>query len=99
MKEQVKPQRRGRAIAMTEVEVDDFLGSERMCRLATVGAAGVPHVSPLWFVWDGSGLWLNSIVGSQRWRNVQRNPMVSVVIDAGETFQELRGVEVIGAAR
>src|SRR5712664_2224063 len=49
-------QRRGRVIAMSTGEMDAFLGQERTCRLATVGAGG-PHVSPVWFVWAGGALW------------------------------------------
>jgi hypothetical protein len=55
-------------------------------------------VSPLWFVWDGTALWLSSIVKSQRWADVMRNPRVSIVVDAGEEFRELRGVELLGLA-
>ena len=91
-----KQQRRGRSIAMTSEELDHFLRTERMCRVATVDVDGRPHISPLWFVWDGSALWLNSIVRSQRWVNVERNPNVSVAIDAGEGYGELRGAELIG---
>jgi nitroimidazol reductase NimA-like FMN-containing flavoprotein (pyridoxamine 5'-phosphate oxidase superfamily) len=32
-----RAQRRGRAIAMTAAEVDEFLATERTCRVATVG--------------------------------------------------------------
>ena len=51
----MKAQRRGRRIAMTPEEVDNFLEQERTCRVATVNGDGSPHVSPLWFVWiDGA---------------------------------------------
>lgn len=83
---------------MTDDEMNTFLGEERMCRVGTVGADGAPHVSPLWFVWDGSALWLNSVVKSQRWTNLVREPRVSISIDAGVGFFELRGVELIGTA-
>ncbi|TMK54281.1 MAG: pyridoxamine 5'-phosphate oxidase family protein [Actinobacteria bacterium] len=92
----MKEQRRGARIAMSAEERDAFLGEERMCRVATVGAGGAPHVSPLWFVWDGNALWLNSVVKSQRWTNAVRDPRVSIVVDAGREFDELRGVEFIG---
>jgi PPOX class probable F420-dependent enzyme len=82
---------------MTAQELDVFLREERMCRVATVGPDGRPHNSPLWFVWDGSALWLNSIVKSQRWANLARNPQVSVIVDAGHDFGELRGAELIGS--
>lgn len=82
---------------MSAEELDDFLGSQRTCRVGTVGGNGAPHVTPLWFVWDGEALWLNSIVASQRWTNLDRDPRVSVVVDAGDEFGELRGVELEGA--
>jgi hypothetical protein len=39
---------------MTPDEIDAFLSSQRVCRVATIGARDRPHVAPLWFVWDGS---------------------------------------------
>lgn len=91
-------QRRGRAIAMSEAERDAFLADERTCRVATVGADGAPHVSPLWFGWSGGALWLFSITRSKRWRDVERDPRISVVVDAGAEYTELRGVEISGHA-
>jgi len=90
-------QRRGGKIAMTSEELDAFLASERTCRVGTVNRDGSPHVSPLWFVWDGSAIWLNSIVRSQRWVNILREPRVCVVVDGGVEFGELRGVELAGS--
>lgn len=92
----LKPQRRGRRIAMSPAEVDTFLGAERTCRVASVGADGRPHVAPLWFVWDGSSLWLNSLVRSQRWTDLTRDPRIAVVVDGGVEFSELHGVELTG---
>jgi PPOX class probable F420-dependent enzyme len=81
---------------MTAEERDSFLRSERTCRVATVGGEGAPHVSALWFVWDGEALWLNTLVRSQRWTNLERDPRISVLIDAGDDYMALRGVELIG---
>lgn len=83
---------------MTADEVDAFLTGERTCRVATVDGQGQPHVTPLWFAWDGAALWLNSLVRSQRWTDLVRNPHVAVVVDAGTSYGELRGVEMRGAA-
>jgi PPOX class probable F420-dependent enzyme len=82
---------------MSSDELDAFLTEERTCRVATVGRDGKPHNSPLWFAWDGSALWLNSIVKSQRWTDIARDPSVSIIVDAGHDFGELRGAELIGA--
>jgi hypothetical protein len=94
----MKEQRRGRKIAMTSQEVDVYLASARTCRVATVGADGAPHVTPLWFAWDGASLWLTSMVKSQRWTDLQRNNRISVMVDSGHDFMELQGVELRGVA-
>jgi hypothetical protein len=83
---------------MTPEERDQFLASERTCRVATADGHGAPHVTPLWFAWDGTSLWLTSLVNSQRWTDLQRDPRVSAVVDAGDGYMELRGVELRGKA-
>jgi Pyridoxamine 5'-phosphate oxidase len=95
----MKEQRRSRRIAMSPEERDEFLATERTCRVATVKSDGAPHVSALWFVWDGEALWLTSIVKSQRWTDIEREQRVSVLVDTGHDFGELRGVEISGSAQ
>jgi hypothetical protein len=92
---EAKRQRRARRIAMTDAERDEFLGAERTCRVATVGTEG-PHVAPLWFVWHDGALWLTSLNRSQRWTDLERDPRIAVVVDAGHDYVELRGVELRG---
>ncbi|MEZ0088903.1 pyridoxamine 5'-phosphate oxidase family protein [Streptacidiphilus sp. EB129] len=89
----------GRRIMMTPAERDDFLSRQRTCRVASVSADGRPHVTPLWFVWDGSALWLYSITRSRRWTELARDPRIAVVVDAGEEYGDLRGVELTGDVR
>jgi hypothetical protein len=91
-----KEQRRGRRIAMSKEELDQFLGAERTCRVATTSETSGPHNTPLWFVWDGEALWLTSLVRSQRWTDLERDPRVAVLVDAGEEYGELRGAELKG---
>ncbi|MGW0998631.1 pyridoxamine 5'-phosphate oxidase family protein [Streptomyces sp. NPDC002523] len=92
----VTQQRRGRKIMMTPGELDAFLAAQRTCRVATVSADGAPHVSALWFTWDGTSLWLYSVVRSARWAQLRRDPRVAVVVDSGEEYGQLRGVELSG---
>jgi hypothetical protein len=92
----MKEQRRGRAIAMTTEERDTFLDEQRVCRVASLGADGSPHVAPLWFVWHDGHLWLSSLTPSQRWTDLNRDPRVAVTVDAGVAYYELRGVELRG---
>ncbi|MFC5235318.1 pyridoxamine 5'-phosphate oxidase family protein [Pseudonocardia zijingensis] len=92
----MREQRRARRIAMTPAEVDEFLAEQRTCRVATTGPDG-PHATPLWYAWHGGALWLTSVVRSQRWADLQRDPRIAVVVDAGTDYGELRGVELRGS--
>jgi hypothetical protein len=94
--ELIGTQRRRRKIALAPDEVDMLLAEQRVCRVATLTSRGAPHVSPLWFVWDGTSLWLYSIVSSQRWADLLRDARAAVVVDAGVHYDELRGVELRG---
>ncbi|MFF9572581.1 pyridoxamine 5'-phosphate oxidase family protein [Streptomyces sp. NPDC014685] len=91
-------QRRGRRIMMTDAERDAYLTRQRTCRVATVSADGSPHVGALWFVWDGTSLWLYSITRSLRWSQLCGDPRVAVVVDDGVEYTRLRGIELRGEA-
>ncbi|MFU0437139.1 pyridoxamine 5'-phosphate oxidase family protein [Streptomyces sp. KAI-26] len=91
-------QRRGRRIMMTPEERDAYLREQRTCRVATLAADGPPHIGALWFVWDGTSLWLYSITRSLRWSQLRKDPRIAVVVDDGEEYDELRGVELSGTA-
>jgi len=84
-------------IAMNSEELTSFLGEQHTCRFATTGPDG-PHVAPVWFVWDGQAIWVYSLIRSQRWANVSRDPRVAVVVDDGHHYHELHGVEIEGQA-
>jgi pyridoxamine 5'-phosphate oxidase family protein len=63
----------------------EYLAEARLGRLATVGADGMPHVVPLGWTYnpaldtiDVSG---RNFAASQKFRNVQRNPNVALVVD------------------
>ncbi|MFJ4840128.1 pyridoxamine 5'-phosphate oxidase family protein [Streptomyces sp. NPDC088746] len=89
-------QRRGRRIMMTDEERDAYLTRQRTCRVATVSPEGMPHIGALWFVWDGTSVWLYSLTRSRRWAQLRRDPRAAVVVDDGTEYGELRGVELSG---
>lgn len=83
---------------MSQEEREAFLLTERTCRVGSHGHDGAPHVTALWFVWYDEALWLTSLVKSQRWTDIQRDPRVSVLIDSGAEFMDLKGMEIRGQA-
>src|SRR4051812_44842736 len=92
----MREQLHSRRVMMSQEERDLFLREQRTCRIATVSADGRPHVTPLWFVWDGSAFWLYSITRSRRWAELEHDPRIAAVVDTGEGYGELRGVELTG---
>jgi len=53
------------------------LADEGVAWLTTAGADGQPQSSPIWFIWDGSSLWLRSQARAGKVRNIEANPMVA----------------------
>ncbi|MCU1367085.1 MAG: hypothetical protein JWN39_2724 [Ilumatobacteraceae bacterium] len=94
----MRPQRRGAATIMDDVRRDELLRTQRTCRVATIGGGGQPHATAMWFVWDGSAIWLNSLSRTQRWTDIIRDPRLSVLVDGGEEFLDLYGIEIVGTA-
>ena len=86
----------------TEAEID-YLSSQRLCRLATVGAAGQPHVVPVRFRYNAEldiiELGGGGFGGSKKFKDVLGNPGVALVVD-DLTPQPARprGIEVRGRA-
>ena len=74
--------------AMTQAEIDKFLAEKLVARVATLRRNGGIHITPLWYSWDGSALWL--ILGKKRQHvsNLRSNPTISVVIDKDVRPQE-----------
>ena len=79
----MREQRRGRKIAMAANELDAFLREERTCRVATVGADGRPHNTPLWFVWDGSAIHIYSLTHGAKQKHIAANDKVALHFDSG----------------
>lgn len=90
--------RRG-AIRMSEREVRDFLEASRTLVLCSNGRDGVPHPMPMWYRLDPDGsVVMTTFTKSQKVRNLERDPRVSLLVEDGETYAELRGVVLYGRA-
>ncbi|MHB8513030.1 MAG: pyridoxamine 5'-phosphate oxidase family protein [Actinomycetota bacterium] len=83
-------------LRLTPSEIDDLLRSERTARVGTTSSDGYPHVMPMWFVWDGAALWINSLIRSRRTRDFEHGSKAAVCIDTGIEYGELRGAVLYG---
>ena len=84
----------------------DYLRTQRLARIATASAKGIPEVSPVGFEFDGKYFWIGShsqeiFLKTRRHRNITSgNRRVSIVIDdlASVTPWKPRGIKVSGIA-
>jgi PPOX class probable F420-dependent enzyme len=80
-------------------KVEQFVALERVCRVATSGAAGMPHVVPVCHALGGGKLYIGSGKG-RKVKNLAENPQVTVVVDVySDAWSLLRGVMIQGRAR
>ncbi len=54
------------------------LRNERIIWLTTVGPDGMPHARPVWYVWDGTTVWVYSRPNMQKIRDIAVHPNVSL---------------------
>jgi PPOX class probable F420-dependent enzyme len=79
-------------IRMTELEVTGLLEARHTVICATTGADGWPHVVPLWYVVRDGEVWVWTYAASQKVVNLERDPYATLLVEAGESYAELRGV-------
>ena len=85
-------------IRMTEEEVDAFLQGRLVMNVASIGPDGRPHLVAMWYGFlDGApAFWTYG--KSQKVMNLRRDPRITCLMESGDTYGELRGVELVGTA-
>lgn len=79
---------------MTPREVTAFLDEQKVVACATHGARGWPHVIPLWYVPRSGQIWGWTYAKSQKVRNLERDDRATLQLEAGDQYQELRGLMI-----
>ncbi len=72
----------------------DLMQKKVFAGLATLMPDGSPQVTPVWIDFDGENLLVNTAVGRQKDRNLQRDPKVSIMLmdpDNPYRYLEVRG--------
>jgi PPOX class probable F420-dependent enzyme len=82
---------------LDESAVQQVLATKEVVLLATVQPDGAPLAMPMWFLHDPATLTMISVAGTQKVRNLHRDPRVCVVAEGGRTG-DVRGVSVHGRA-
>jgi PPOX class probable F420-dependent enzyme len=85
-------------MTLGDAAVQRFLATKEILLLATVREDGAPLAMPMWFLHDAATLTMISEAGTQKVRNLRRDPRVCVVAEAGGGGASIRGVTVLGRA-
>ncbi|MBF6329256.1 pyridoxamine 5'-phosphate oxidase family protein [Nocardia transvalensis] len=85
-------------IVMSEAEITEFLQRSRVMTLATLGKTGVAHLTAMWYALVDGQIWFETKAKSQKAVNIRRDPRVTVLVEAGDSYDQLRGVSIEGHA-
>jgi hypothetical protein len=89
--------------ALTTEERDEFLTGKRIGRLATNREDGWPHLTPIWYVWEGDRFVLTLGKSRRHLRNIARDPHVTLCVDEDPRTTDLtkspRAVVCFGLAK
>lgn len=85
-------------IRMTDDEIEAFLAGRRTMSIATHSPDGSIHLVAMWYGFLDGHPAFETYAKSQKVLNLRRNPRISALVEAGEGYEELHGVELVGHA-
>jgi PPOX class probable F420-dependent enzyme len=85
-------------IEMTASELRAFLEEQRTLIVSSNGPDGYPHVVPMWYTLVNGDLAFWTYSKAQKTVNLRRDPRITCLLEAGDTYGELRGAQIKGTA-
>ena len=77
---------------------DDFLKSQKVLRIATIGNDNTPHIAPVWYRYVGKKIQIGTNTKTQKAKNIIKNNKVSFCVDVGINAPNIYGVMGQGKA-
>jgi PPOX class probable F420-dependent enzyme len=85
-------------IRMSEAEIEEFLAGRHTMNVASFNHDGTIHLVAMWYAMlDGDPVFW-TFGKSQKIKNLQRDPRITMLVETGEEYSELMGVEIVGQA-
>jgi nitroimidazol reductase NimA-like FMN-containing flavoprotein (pyridoxamine 5'-phosphate oxidase superfamily) len=84
------------ATSLSLDEAREFLKTQRTVILSTLDKSGGPISHALWFTYLDDAIYIDIQSESVKARNIRRDARVCCIVEAGESYFELRGVMVRG---
>lgn len=68
-----------------EQHVEALLAEPVLARLATADPQTLqPHVVPVWFLWDGSSIWISAFASTRKVKELLQNPRCAVLVEPSQ---------------
>lgn len=83
-------------IALTEEEKQKFMEDGWTLQVASIGPGGYPHLVAMWYVIIDGKIHFTTFGKSQKVVNLRRDPKISVMLESGKGYAELRGLVIEG---
>ena len=83
-------------VAMSPGEVADMLAGGRKVQLATINPDGYPHLVTMYYTLIDGKIAFWTYRTSQKALNLARDPRISCLVETGEAYFDLRGVQIQG---
>jgi PPOX class probable F420-dependent enzyme len=86
-------------IKMTPEEMDEFLHGRRVMNIATYNHDGTIHLVAMWYGFTADGRpAFETFKKSQKVQNLRRDGRITALVESGDVYEELKGVELVGTA-
>ena len=85
-------------IKMSDQEIDAFLNEERTATMCSMHPDGSIHAVAMWYGLIDGGVMFETKIKSQKVQNLRRDPRLTILVEAGDSYDQLRGVELVGQA-
>ena len=84
------------SIALTAEEQEAFLNDSWTLQVASVGPKGYPHMVAMWYVVIDGLIHFTTFGKSQKIMNLRRDPKITVMLESGKGYSELKGLVIEG---
>jgi PPOX class probable F420-dependent enzyme len=85
-------------VRMSQQEIDAFLQERNTATMCTLFPDGSVHAVGMWYGFLDGDIAMESKAKAQKVLNLRRDPRITVLIETGESYEQLRGVSLIGTA-
>lgn len=84
---------------MSDAEVAEMLGAGRKVQLATISPDGYPHLVTMYYTLVDGKIAFWTYRTSQKALNLARDPRISCLVETGDAYFDLRGVQIQGTVQ